>query len=271
MDLLDSILNAMDAPPSASEQQKTLIKKQREMMEKMQKKQKEELSRFRKYVDERMARFAKDDRVSIEFQPLDKVHRSVIHEIAENGGFIAMSFGQEDVDRHSVVYKKEHAPGEDEVTARRNGDGWNKEIAKEYAEQRKERLAQEQSDKKASTAAAEAGCSTDPDNTTGEVKPTTNYKAKYAHLIGESAGLQAAGKTETNQSYGFVPSKNKKDVRSIEQTLADIQAKKRLKLQQQQEQQQEPQPQQQQQQEPEEEALEVSQSTAENPPAIDHQ
>ncbi|SPP79451.1 sperm-associated antigen 7 [Drosophila guanche] len=271
MDLLDSILNAMDAPPSASEQQKTLIKKQREMMERMQKRQKEELLRFRKYVDERMARFAKDDRVSIEFQPLDKVHRSVIHEIAENGGFIAMSFGQEDVDRHSVVYKKEHAPGEDEVTARRNGDGWNKEIAKEYAEQRKERLAQEQSDKKASTAAAaaEAGCSTDPDNTTGEVKPMTNYKAKYAHLIGESAGLQAAGKTETNQSYGFVPSKNKKDMRSIEQTLADIQAKKRLKLQQQQEQQQEQD--QQQQQQLEEEALEVSQSAAEDPPVADHQ
>ncbi|XP_043063835.1 sperm-associated antigen 7 [Drosophila ficusphila] len=237
MDLLDSILNAMDAPPANNEQQKTLIKKQREMMERMQNKQKEELLRFRKYVDERMARFAKDDRQCIEFQPLDKVHRSVIHEIAENGGFIAMSFGREDVDRHSVVYKKEHAPGEDEVTARRNGDGWNAEIAKEYAERRRERLAQEQSDKEASTSEA-ANCASSSaagDQDTGEIKPTTNYKAKYAHLIGESAALQAARKTETNQSYGFVPSKNKKDMRSIEQTLADIQAKKRLRLAQQQE------------------------------------
>ncbi|XP_016976034.1 sperm-associated antigen 7 [Drosophila rhopaloa] len=237
MDLLDTILNAMDAPPANNEQQKTMIKKQREMMERMQNKQKEELLRFRKYVDERMGRFAKDDRQSIEFQPLDKVHRSVIHEIAENGGFIAMSFGREDVDRHSVVYKKEHAPGEDEVTARRNGDGWNAEIAKEYAERRRERLAQEQSDKEASISEA-ANCtssSTSGDHDSSEVKPTTNYKAKYAHLIGESAALQAARKTETNQSYGFVPSKNKKDMRSIEQTLADIQAKKRLRLAQQQE------------------------------------
>ncbi|KAH8255644.1 hypothetical protein KR038_007872 [Drosophila bunnanda] len=234
MDLLDSILNAMDAPPANNEQQKTLIKKQREMMERMQNKQKEELLRFRKYVDERMGRFAKDDRKCIEFQPLDKVHRSVIHEIAENGGFIAMSFGREDVDRHSVVYKKEHAPGEDEVTARRNGDGWNAEIAKEYAERRRERLAQEQSDKQASTSEAGSSSATG-DQDCGEVKPTTNYKAKYAHLIGESAALQAARKTETNQSYGFVPSKNKKDMRSIEQTLADIQAKKRLRLQQKQE------------------------------------
>ncbi|EDW75721.1 uncharacterized protein Dwil_GK15049 [Drosophila willistoni] len=243
MDLLDSILSSMDAPPATNEQQKTLIKKQREMMERMQNKQKEELLRFRKYVEERMGRFAKDDRLCIEFQPLDKVHRSVIHEIAENGGFIAMSFGREDVDRHSVVYKKEHAPGEDEVTARRNGDGWNEEIAKEYAERRQERLEQEQSEQ-AELASSSSGTqsldNTDQTGSTsagGDIKPTSNYKAKYAHLIGESAALQAARKTETNQSYGFVPSKNKKDMRSIEQTLADIQAKKRLKLQQQQEQQ----------------------------------
>lgn len=246
MDLLDSILNSMDAPPATNEQQKTLIKKQREMMERMQNKQKEELLRFRKYVEERMGRFAKDDRTCIEFQPLDKVHRSVIHEIAENGGFIAMSFGREDEDRHSVVYKKEHPPSEDEVTARRNGDGWNKEIAKEYSERRKERLAQEQqsqsdhnkastSDSTGATASTSANANVNA-SSSDEVKPTSNYKAKYAHLIGESAALQAARKTETNQSYGFVPSKNKKDMRSIEQTLADIQAKKRLKLQQQQEQ-----------------------------------
>ncbi|XP_017859134.1 PREDICTED: sperm-associated antigen 7 [Drosophila arizonae] len=239
MDLLDSILNSMDAPPATNEQQKTLIKKQREMVERLQNKQKEELLRFRKYVEERMGRFAKDDRTYIEFQPLDKVHRSVIHEIAENGGFIAMSFGREEEDRHSVVYKKEHPPSEDEVAARRNGEGWNKEIAKEYSERRKERLAQEQSliNKEANSEAGTSrahGSSSSTDPTSIEVKPTTNYKAKYAHLIGESAALQAARKTETNQSYGFVPSKNKKDMRSIEQTLADIQAKKRLKLQQQQ-------------------------------------
>ncbi|KAH8419250.1 hypothetical protein KR222_000337 [Zaprionus bogoriensis] len=256
MDLLDSILNSMDAPPATNEQQKTLIKKQRELMERMQNKQKEELLRFRKYVEERMGRFAKDDRTCIEFQPLDKVHRSVIHEIAENGGFIAMSFGREDEDRHSVVYKKEHPPSEDEVTARRNGEGWSKDIAKEYSERRKERLAaQEQGQhsdhNKASTSHASGSSSTaascsSASSGDAEIKPSSNYKAKYAHLIGESAALQAARKTETNQSYGFVPSKNKKDMRSIEQTLADIQAKKRLKLQQQQQQQQQQQLQQEQ-------------------------
>lgn len=33
--------------------------------------------------------------------------------------------------------------------------------------------------------------------------PNSNYKDKYAHLIGQDAALEAARKTETNKSYGF--------------------------------------------------------------------
>ncbi|XP_061396890.1 sperm-associated antigen 7 [Musca vetustissima] len=255
MDLLGSILNAMDKPPTANEEQKKLIKRQKEMAERIKNKQKEELLRFRKFVEERVGRFAKDDRPHIEFQPLDKVHRSIIHEVAEYGGFICMSFGCEDVDRYSVVYKKENAPTEDEIAARRNGDGWNEEVAKEYAERRQKqkeleeqkrlaRASQQQNASPSSTSAGETtknspnGKSNAASAKETEIKPTFNYKDKYAHLIGQEAALEAARKTETNASYGFVPSKNKKDVRSIEQTLADIQAKKRLKLQQQQQQEQ---------------------------------
>ncbi|XP_037934213.1 sperm-associated antigen 7-like [Teleopsis dalmanni] len=233
MDLLNSILTSMDKdkPPTASEQQKKLIKKQKEYAERIKNRQKEELLRFRKYVEERIGRFAKDDRPHIEFQPLDKVHRAIIHEVAEYGGFIAMSFGREDIDRHSVVYKKENAPTEDEIAARRNGDGWDEDIAKEYAERRKQQRELEIEQKKM----VRASIKTTTKNEI-EVKPSSNYKDKYAHLIGQEAALEAARKTETNHSYGFVPSKNKKDMRSIEQTLADIQAKKKLKLQQQQQQ-----------------------------------
>lgn len=253
MDLLGSILNAMDKPPTANEEQKKLIKRQKEIAERLKNKQKEELLRFRKFVEERIGRFAKDDRHHIEFQPLDKVHRAIIHEVAEYGGFICMSFGCEDIDRYSVVYKKENAPTEDEIAARRNGDGWNDEVAKEYAERRlkqkeleleQKRLARASSSNATTAAQTSPGNSKQTVNATHqqqqaietEVKPTFNYKDKYAHLIGQEAALEAARKTETNVSYGFVPSKNKKDMRSIEQTLADIQAKKRLRLQLQQEQ-----------------------------------
>lgn len=64
-----------------------------------------------------------------------------------------------------------------------------------------------------------------------EIVPNSNYKDKYAHLIGQDAALEAAKLTVSNKTYGYVPSANKKDLRSIEQTMADIQAKKKQKTQ----------------------------------------
>lgn len=43
-----------------------------------------------------------------------------------------MSFGSEDIDRYIVVYKKEHAPTEDEIFARRNGERWNADTEQKY-------------------------------------------------------------------------------------------------------------------------------------------
>lgn len=45
-----------------------------------------------------------------------------------------MSFGEEDVDRYIVVYKQDCGPSEDEIAARRNGQQWNEETAKEYTQ-----------------------------------------------------------------------------------------------------------------------------------------
>lgn len=83
-----------------------------------------------------------------------------------------------------------------------------------------------------------------------EIVPNSNYKDKYVHLIGQDAALEAAKLTVSNKTYGYgnigfkcveswfslkisflVPSANKKDQRSIEQTMADIQAKKKQKTQ----------------------------------------
>lgn len=38
---------------------------------------------------------------------------------------------------------------------------------------------------------------------TKSVEPSSNYKDKYVHLIGQEAALEAARKTESNKSYGF--------------------------------------------------------------------
>lgn len=98
-----------------------------------------------------------------------------------------MSFGQEGVDRYIIVYKKEYTPTEDEVHARRNGEGWNDDIAKEYKERRvHQKLVDTENARKSEV-----------------VVPHSNYKDKYVHLIGQDAALEAAKKTESNKSYGF--------------------------------------------------------------------
>lgn len=135
---------------------------------------------------------------------------------------LGYSFGVDGVDRYTVIYKKDFAPTEDELAARRNGEAWNEETAKKYAEERRIRKQCDSMQVNKQEKSAE------------KIVPSSNYKDKYVHLIGQEAALEAARKTETNEKYGFVTAKNKKDTRSIEQTMADIQARKRIKLEQQQ-------------------------------------
>lgn len=43
---------------------------------------------------------------------------------------LAYSFGEEEVDRYIMVFKKESPPSEDELNALRNGQEWNDEIGR---------------------------------------------------------------------------------------------------------------------------------------------
>ncbi|XP_063696712.1 sperm-associated antigen 7 [Culicoides brevitarsis] len=216
MDLLGSILDSMDKPPSRDEKKKEQIKKQREQEEQIKNKQRKELERFRKYAEERISRFLNDERKHLQFQPLDRAYRSIIHDIAETSKLVTMGFGVDGIDRYIVVYKKEHfPPSDDEITARKNGEDWNEETSRKYAIERElnSRLDEEQP------------------RTEQDIVPSFNYKDKYVHLIGQEVALEAAKLTVSNKTYGYVPSANKKDQRSIEQTMADIQAKKKQKTQ----------------------------------------
>lgn len=53
-----------------------------------------------------------------------------------------------------------------------------------------------------------------------------NYHDKYKAILGEKSGQGAAVVTTPNKVFGYVPSENKKDQRSIEQTLNDIKQRK---------------------------------------------
>lgn len=216
MDILGSILNSMDKPPTISDKQKSLMKKQRDEMLKKQKQEKEKLKHFREEIDTKINKFLQDEtQKRCKFESMDKVYRGIIHDVAEVAGMTAYSFGEEDVDRHIIVFKREYPPTEDELATLRNGEEWTEEKAKELA--RKREIEKREEEEEPSRRKRE------------KFVPNSDYKEKYQHLIGLDAAKDAARKTETNKQYGFVPSENKKDQRSIEQTLADIQSKKKLK------------------------------------------
>lgn len=216
MDLLGSILNSMDKPPSIKNEQKELLKRQKEQMIKKQAAEKANLKRFREQIEKRITEFIKDSSMQkFKFEPMDKVSRSIIHDVADVGGLTAFSFGDDEVDRHVMIFKKEFAPSDEELLAYRKGEEWNPEKVKEEAQQKL--LAKEN------------------EINEGKLKnilPNTNYKEKYEKLLGKEAGKDAAKITVPNKQFGFVPSDNKRDQRSIEQTLADIRAKKKQKTEQ---------------------------------------
>lgn len=194
------------------------MKKRKAEYEKRKEAEKQRFKQFKEDIEKKChTYFADPKNTYLKFQPMDHIYRSIIHEIAESQGLISYAFGTDGVDRYIRIYRKENAPCEDELAVRRRGDPWNEEIRQQLIESRKQEQLEVVDDTKRKRKSE-------------KFIPNSNYKDKYAHLIGQDAALEAAKKTETNKSYGFVPSENKKDQRSIEQTLIDIRAKKRQKL-----------------------------------------
>jgi hypothetical protein len=211
-DLLGSIMGQMEKPPTIGSEERKKAKEQRLRVEKLQQQEKDRLKQFRTKMHTIMTDFIKDNkREKCQFDPMDKVYRGILHEVADIAGLASFSFGVDEVDRYVMLWKKEHAPTDDELTALRNGEVWDPEAAKLAAQQKQ----------------------TDADVKHAEkpIKPQSNYQDKYQRLIGTTAAKDAAKITTANASYGFVTSENKRDRRTIEQVMADSQAKKKLKTQ----------------------------------------
>ena len=137
----------------ASEKEIAERKKAREMAKKLEERNKQESKIFREKMETRIDEFLKlpigeeknrrlvmepmakyacfisnaenESCIRIFFLIIFRYHRSVVHDVAEVAGLIAHSFGEEDVDRHCVLWRKEFAPCEDELDAHRNGIEWD--------------------------------------------------------------------------------------------------------------------------------------------------
>lgn len=216
MDLLGSILSSMDKPPSISNEASKQLQTQKKLFEKQHAAQKAKLKIFREKIEKKINEFLQDpEKQKYKFPTMDKVYRTILHDVADIAGVSAFAFGVEEVDRYVMIFKKEYAPCDAELSAYRNGEEWDPEKAKALAAQKeKEKLEEPQVGQKRKQ----------------EMVPNSNYAEKYEKLLGKESGIAAARVATPNKQFGFVPSEQKKDQRSIEQTLADIQAKKKQKL-----------------------------------------
>uniref|UniRef100_L7LX31 R3H domain-containing protein n=3 Tax=Rhipicephalus TaxID=34630 RepID=L7LX31_RHIPC len=205
----------MDKPPTVGDKQKKLLQKQRDEHQKREAEEKEKLRKFRDQVEDKINKFIQDpEKQKYKFAPMAKVHRTIIHDVADIAGLTAFSFGEEEVDRYVMIFKKEFAPSDDELAAYRKGEEWDPEKAKAAARERE---------------LAAAALAEQAKQSSQESVPQSDYHEKYEKLLGRESGKDAAKITTPNKQFGFVPSQNKKDVRTIEQALADIRAKKKQK------------------------------------------
>jgi len=210
-------MGSMDAskPPPMSEKEKLQKKKQKEMMAKIEEKERQAKLKFRTKIESRINEFLKkENERTLKFEAMDKYHRSVVHDVSEVAGLVSYSFGDEEIDRHIQVWKKEFTPCEGELSALRRGEEWDPVKFQQEKEEKewRDKLEEERS------------------RTLNKVAPKTNYKDKYSHLIGTEAALDAAKKTEANAKYGMVSAELKKDRRTVEDIQAELRAKKRQKI-----------------------------------------
>lgn len=188
-------------------------------MMKYAEKERQVINNFKVKIQHKVSAFLKEEKhATMQFDPMEKIFRSVIIETIEesNNNLFCHVFGRED--RYVVVYK--NPPSDLEIEARKYADytKWNREIEAEYKKKK---------EKEAELATA----STSSSSADGSSSLSKSIKrSKLVHLECEAIG------TDLNRNYGMVSTELKSDKRSIEQTLNDIQEKKRLKTQHQSEQ-----------------------------------
>lgn len=184
-------------------------------LKKLQEQEKQQKVEFRKRMEKEVSDFIQDSgQIKKKFQPMNKIERSILHDVVEVAGLTSFSFGEDDECRYVMIFKKEFAPSDEELDSYRRGEEWDPQKAEE--KRKLKELAQRQEEEVAQQGPV-------------VVSPASDYKDKYSHLIGKGAAKDAAHMLQANKTYGCVPVANKRDTRSIEEAMNEIRAKKRLR------------------------------------------
>lgn len=216
-DLLGSILSSMEKPPSVGEKEKKQEKERRKQLEKMKEDDRRRKNAYRVKIEKEVNDFINDTtKTRLKFPPVDNVRRSIIHDVAEVAGATSFSFGQREEDRYVIIFKKEYAPTDEELNAYRRGETWDPEEARVLAKQKADE--------------EERSRLEDESRQPAVVAPSTDYMDKYKKIVGDESAIDGAKNLTPNKQFGFVPSENKKDKRSVEETMDAIRAKKKQKV-----------------------------------------
>ncbi|XP_068457306.1 sperm-associated antigen 7 homolog [Clinocottus analis] len=215
-DLLGSILNSMEKPPTVGDKEsRRKAREQAARLKKMEDQERKRKAEFRKKLEKEVSDFIQDSlQQKRKYNPMGKIERSILHDVAEVAGLTSFSFGEDEESRYVMLFKKEFAPSDEELEAYRKGEDWDPKVA-EQRRRVKEQAALEET---------ESSQTKKP-----ETCPNSNYRDKYSHLIGTSSAKDAAHTLEANSTYGCVPVANKRDTRSIEEAMNEMRAKKRQK------------------------------------------
>ncbi|NXE43814.1 SPAG7 protein, partial [Ptilorrhoa leucosticta] len=122
--------------------------------------------------------------------PMNKIERSILHDVAEVAGLTSFSFGDDEDTPPLMVFKKEFAPSDEELDAYRRGEEWDPARAEERRRLRELAAQQEEAELE------------HPPPPPG---PPNDYKDKYRHLIGPPPAKAAARTMEANKAYGCGP------------------------------------------------------------------
>jgi flagellar hook-basal body complex protein FliE len=218
MDILGSIMKNMVQPPRMAPEERERRKKAEEMQKKLREAEQNAVLKFKENLNKRIEEFCQDEiQTRLTLEPMTRQQRGLVHEIAEANNLTAHSFGTEEIDRHVVIFKPEDIPTDTEMSCLKRGEVYDPKL--ELAKQQEEL---EESSSSATT--------TTTQGTKRKRNAQPEYLQKYEkHLGGLDVAKAGARSTETTRSYGYVPSEQKKDKRTIEETLADIQARKKGK------------------------------------------
>ncbi|NWI57749.1 SPAG7 protein, partial [Calyptomena viridis] len=97
-------------------------------VKKLQEQEKRQKVEFRKRMEQEVSQFIQaSGEPRRRFQPMNKIERSILHDVAEVAGLTSFSFGDDEDSR----YVMEFAPSDEELEAYRRGEEWDPARAEE--------------------------------------------------------------------------------------------------------------------------------------------